>query len=1077
MSLLLRVTPENVTTLPGYSFTRATTATYTDENGVIQTAASGELRNSHYIDGERTILLEPASTNVLHNSFSPATQSRTLGAGTWTLSIKGSGSVNADGATDGDYGDATEGTGNHLTFTVSTSQSVTFTVTGTVTHFQAEEQDFPTSFIETAAGSATRNADELSVDWPHDPQEMTGYADCYDLDGTTSTRKVFQIGTAPPRFSIQSYSFRAFYEDGTNADDAFVAGATPDYGDRTEFAAQLSSAGTPTLLYSENGGTVFSGTDSTPNASLQPAWGASTIYIGDNHVGTTTHSFALKRLTFVTGVQSMDAMRSGIYTFSREWRLRIHDAGTTTPSDGTVAYTFDAEIAEPPEVGSQSVRILDGRSESNPWRVKLVDSSSAVTSVLGDANDRAQLGQRIADIGKRDDGGSWDTLATGRIDGISLDNFAGYVVSIADERIVERNSTLFAGTGGTTSIYWAGFTAGNYGPFTSPDLEFFGGGDTPRVYFERVNHSGDSTEVVLRPYHAPVSGTSGLLDLIVDDVKADVDAVVVSSSATEGSYRNLRLRLDDEGSDREVIGFAGLSFTVTGADGRPTQMKRLDIYDPSNDLASGYGYLYMPTADPSDAVPLHIEARPGDLLKDIYDGTYSDAAVRYDATAMTALQNRLQADGVGSLRWRITGTANMARWVEDNFYKPLGVVPLIDADGKVKPVKVYPTESDITNTVELHEFTESNCKLLDWRYAPDEMVTIVRGKYKREIVEAYENYGELYEPGRSLDGLKVTDYEHEEAHDTAGDSDRVLEFDLRGWHDKDAVEDFLSLRAREVFEMFGDGPLYVTVKGFAASETVAAGDYVLVNHSALPAPTGNRGDSRICFVLSRTATANGFVFDLIEVGPKLQPLSAPSISVAQNGNGADVTVSSLATDARWELRMHDGDSASAPADSDTGWRSVAVIPNGTSSYTIPRVKAGVTIWFQARARKEGRIPSDWSTAQSLSITALTAPSGLAVSDQGAVYVVATFTAGESDLETQVYLEGTLRTILPAGSTRVKILGLTTSTTYNSPGLQVRHLDRQTGATSAFDTVTFTTNATAETAPAYEAARLIVGESG
>jgi hypothetical protein len=67
--------------------------------------------------------------------------------------------------------------------------------------------------------------------------------------------------------------------------------------------------------------------------------------------------------------------------------------------------------------------------------------------------------------------------------------------------------------------------------------------------------------------------------------------------------------------------------------------------------------------------------------------------------------------------------------------------------------------------------------------------------------------------------------------------------------------------------------------------------------------------------------------------------------------------------------------------------------------------------------------------------------------------------------------------LPAGSDRFKLLGLTPNTAYNSPGLQVRHIDPETGATSAFDTQTFTTAAEAEEAPEYIAAVLLIGESG
>lgn len=49
--------------------TRASTATYIDENGVLQVAASGELRNSHYEGSERTCLLEGQRTNKCTRNY------------------------------------------------------------------------------------------------------------------------------------------------------------------------------------------------------------------------------------------------------------------------------------------------------------------------------------------------------------------------------------------------------------------------------------------------------------------------------------------------------------------------------------------------------------------------------------------------------------------------------------------------------------------------------------------------------------------------------------------------------------------------------------------------------------------------------------------------------------------------------------------------------------------------------------------------------------------------------------------------------------------------------------------------
>lgn len=51
-------------TYRGGTFTRATTASYVDRNGIVRTATSGVIRDAHFIDGVRHTLLEPARTNL-----------------------------------------------------------------------------------------------------------------------------------------------------------------------------------------------------------------------------------------------------------------------------------------------------------------------------------------------------------------------------------------------------------------------------------------------------------------------------------------------------------------------------------------------------------------------------------------------------------------------------------------------------------------------------------------------------------------------------------------------------------------------------------------------------------------------------------------------------------------------------------------------------------------------------------------------------------------------------------------------------------------------------------------------------
>jgi len=147
--------------LDALNVTRPGSATYRDARGVRVTAGPDTLRLDHDpATGEPLgALVEAERTNVLHDSFNPATQTRTLGAGVHTLSMVGAGQVELSGAASG-----TASADAPLTFTLDNGGDVTFTPSGAVTAFQCEAGSDATSLIETPAdGGATRAGDVVAA--------------------------------------------------------------------------------------------------------------------------------------------------------------------------------------------------------------------------------------------------------------------------------------------------------------------------------------------------------------------------------------------------------------------------------------------------------------------------------------------------------------------------------------------------------------------------------------------------------------------------------------------------------------------------------------------------------------------------------------------------------------------------------------------------------------------------------------------------------------------------------------------------------------------------------------------------
>ena len=148
------------------TFTRASSGTFVDSAGVLQTAATDAPRFDHNpTTGESLgLLVEEARTNLLLNSATLSTQSVTVAAAANTLSFYGTGTVTLTGVSTAGPLVGT-GTNNRVSLTFTPTVGVlVLTVSGSVTNAQLEAGAFPTSYIPTTTAAATRSADVASID-------------------------------------------------------------------------------------------------------------------------------------------------------------------------------------------------------------------------------------------------------------------------------------------------------------------------------------------------------------------------------------------------------------------------------------------------------------------------------------------------------------------------------------------------------------------------------------------------------------------------------------------------------------------------------------------------------------------------------------------------------------------------------------------------------------------------------------------------------------------------------------------------------------------------------------------------
>ena len=263
---------------PRITFTRASSATYFNSQGVLSTAANNTPRIDFNPATGRCLglLIEDNSTNILLNSATLSTQSVTTTATTYTLSFYGTGTIALSGTYTGSLvGSGAFPTRSTLTFT-ATAGTLTLTVSGTVSYAQLETKLFATSYITTTGATATRiqevatlplgswynaSAFSLLIECQKNTSADTGYSSPVGLnDGSASHRSEFYV----------SPSTASLHLDAPTSGGADITAGTYTLSTPYKAAGAITgtSTTTGTMAASLNGATAVTGTNTNLDSAL-----------------------------------------------------------------------------------------------------------------------------------------------------------------------------------------------------------------------------------------------------------------------------------------------------------------------------------------------------------------------------------------------------------------------------------------------------------------------------------------------------------------------------------------------------------------------------------------------------------------------------------------------------------------------------------------------------------------------------------------------------------------------------------------------------------------------------------------
>lgn len=782
-------------------------------------------------------------------------------------------------------------------------------------------------------------------------------------------------------------------------------------------------------------------------------------------------------------------------------QLWVFQAGATNTSSSSVDFILQGQLGSVPMPATPIIRPLQCRVESQPWAVDVVDSSGSFTAELASTAGYYHILQRIVQSRRRVDGGAYTVIGSGRLTDVQmLPEIAAYRISIQDETAILRSAVIF-NTSNTTHLFPSG-PHNAYGPFrAAARINARTAVQAPTLLDGRW-HFLVGFEAT--PVKVSQSGRSAIGNDLV-------------SQPVQGGFNFTHLRATLNGTTFRVANFgyrliqaAGLQlFHYTndwlyGIDAHMTGEQPLRcwvIADSSNALALNtkypQSYLHMMGAPPSPGAPLHIGGATGihpmELKRQLFNGAHQSTAAlrpRYSTAAFDDGTTGLLRRPMPAARWRITESAVMSEWIDDQLNHPCGVVDLLDSSGRLRPRSLWLPNSSGISTTGFREFTAANLRVPHptFGHSVSDMATVLQYEFSDENGAIVDENGTA-EGQADGDGMyariRTTEHHHVRINNLGR---KPVAIRAHGWHGgirvilsssgnrtvggPQSIRNLVAFSKQEYFDRFGDGPVMGELHALSTADDIEPGDYARLTLGSYPnAQTQARGGTRIIQILSKVQTPNGPVFQYLDAGPNLQPLSKPSLTLANSTGDPKhtilATIGSVTAGGSFDLQA--AVSTTQPSSNSMLWIPIGTSAPTTGVYPIAQRPAGGVVFGRVRNMAPGRLRSGWRVSTAGRATSgLAAPTALATTSIRAGTADLVFTPGETVYGTHVFLDTStaaspstntnLAQRLPPGSRRTRLGGMSGNTLHRT---WVQHYD-QYGGVSGTDSTTFTTLSTAST---------------